>query len=153
MDRLREVETVFDLVRHAHANWSPDEMRPLSSAGAREARRVSWLLRQRREATVPPISLVISSPSLRARQTVAPLAAHLDLPLTIEIDLRERALGQDLGDVAAFRAAVRATWEDASFSLPGGETNSAAQARGVAVLEACHLNHGGEHIVLGTHGN
>ncbi|MBN1248550.1 MAG: histidine phosphatase family protein, partial [Anaerolineae bacterium] len=29
----------------------------------------------------------------------------------------------------------------------------AAQARGVAVLEACHLNHGGEHIVLGTHGN
>ena len=36
--------TVFYLIRHAHADWTPDEGRPLSERGQRDALRLAECL-------------------------------------------------------------------------------------------------------------
>lgn len=133
------------LIRHAHADWTPDENRPLSIRGKKDAERVMNILQGY------PISAIYSSPYLRARQTVLPLAARLDLPVQIEPELRERRLGNFLGE--DFFEAVEETWQNPSYAHPEGETNTAAQARGLAVLRRLQKEHAAEHIVLSTHGN
>jgi 2,3-bisphosphoglycerate-dependent phosphoglycerate mutase len=137
---------VFYLIRHAHADWTPDEQRPLSSAGLRDADRLADLLCDL------PITRIHSSPYQRARQTITPLADRLGLPLHIEPDLRERKLGAG-PTVTDFLAAVEQTWHDPTFAHLGGETNAAAQRRGVAVVGRLQKQHSREHLVLSTHGN
>ncbi len=137
--------TIFYLVRHAHAAWTPDEQRPLSRKGHRDAARVAEVLREF------PIAQIYTSPFLRARQTVAQLAAWLDVPIWILPDLRERQLSHE--PVADFDKAVAATWRDFAFAHPGGESNAEAQRRVVAVVRRLQPNHVGESIVLSTHGN
>ncbi|HEX3667665.1 MAG TPA: phosphoglycerate mutase family protein [Acidimicrobiia bacterium] len=68
------------LVRHAKAGsrsaWNgPDEERPLSKAGRRQAAALAKLLRDE------PIGHVVSSAYVRCRETVAPLAERLGLPV------------------------------------------------------------------------
>jgi 8-oxo-dGTP diphosphatase len=68
------------LVRHAHAgdkrSWTgPDSLRPLSPSGRREAH---GLLTQLRDY---PITRIVSSPAVRCRQTVEPLARRRGLPV------------------------------------------------------------------------
>jgi len=144
---------VVYLLRHAHARWTPDEMRPLSPEGARAAEELADHL------AAAPITHIVSSDSLRAQQTVAPLARRLALPIILEPDLRERRLtapvlpGGIFHGEEAFRGAVLATWEAPHFAHPGGESNAAAQARGVAVLQRLRRDHNDGPIVMSTHGN
>lgn len=81
--------TVFYLIRHAHAEWTPDEQRPLSPQGRRDAQRAADLL------SGFPITRVYSSPFRRAWETVSPLAARSDLSVHSESGLRERKLSGD----------------------------------------------------------
>ncbi|MGD2178421.1 MAG: histidine phosphatase family protein [Anaerolineae bacterium] len=138
--------TVFYLIRHAHAHWTPDEQRPLSSQGQADAQRVADLL------CSCPIARITSSPFRRARQTVSPPAQELGLPVHIEPDLRERELGGG-PSVSNFLTAVEQTWQDPYYAHPSGESNAAAQRRGVAVVRRLGELHSGEHLVLSTHGN
>jgi 2,3-bisphosphoglycerate-dependent phosphoglycerate mutase len=131
-------------VRHAHAVWTPDEARPLSPSGSAEAGRLADLL------DCEPIGAVYSSPSRRALDTVAPLAARLGLVPELVPDLREREL-PPVG-VAEFDAVVRDTWTSPHAAPHGGESNAAAQARGLTVLQRVLRVHAGSHVVLGTHG-
>jgi 2,3-bisphosphoglycerate-dependent phosphoglycerate mutase len=142
---MQQTVNTFYLVRHAHADWTPDENRPLSARGRADADRVADILQQY------PIGAIYSSPYQRARQTIAPLATRLGLPVHIEPGLRERRLGN--GWTGGFFGAVEATWQDPSFAHPGGESNGAAQRRGLAVVRRLQEQHGTEHIVLSTHGN
>ena len=137
--------STFYLVRHAHANWTPNENRPLSARGREDADRVADILQQY------PIGAIYSSPYQRARQTIAPLATRLGLPVYIEPGLRERRLGNS--STGGFFRAVKATWQDPSFAHPGGESNGAAQQRGLAVVRRLQEQRVTEHIVLSTHGN
>ncbi len=140
-----EQMTIFYLIRHAHAVWTPDEQRPLSPQGRADARRVAELLRR------TPITQVYASPFRRAWETVAPLAEALDLPVHEAPDLRERKLsGAPVDD---FFAAGRRTWDNPTTAHPGGETNAAAQRRGVAVVQRLRAQHPTAHIALTTHGN
>jgi 2,3-bisphosphoglycerate-dependent phosphoglycerate mutase len=69
-----------------------------------------------------------------------------------EPGLRERKLsGEPIVD--DFFAAVKRTWEDPTYAHPGGETNAAAQRRGVAVVQQLRGLYTEEHIALSTHGN
>lgn len=138
--------TVFYLIRHAQADWTPDEQRPLSSKGHGDAHYLADML------CGFPITRIYSSPFRRARQTVRLLADCLGLPVHIEPDLRERKLSHGRG-VSEFLPAVRQTWEDPSYAHPGGESNAAAQQRGVAVVERLRERYPGGHLVLSTHGN
>ena len=133
------------VVRHAHSFWTPDETRPLSSAGMGDAGRVAEIL-----APVHP-EAIYSSPYLRARQTVEPLAAKLGMPVLEVPDLRERALSE--GPVEDWQAALERSWRDFSFALPGGESSAAAQRRAVAAFRHIAENHPIDPVVLATHGN
>lgn len=139
--------TVVYLVRHAHAHWSPDEMRPLSPQGLEAAERLADTLAK------APITHILSSDSLRAQQTVTPLARRLGLPITLTPGLRERRLTTAVLPASDFRDAVRATWDDPHFSHAGGESNAAAQARGISVLETFRQHHEDGRVILSTHGN
>jgi 2,3-bisphosphoglycerate-dependent phosphoglycerate mutase len=135
----------FYLVRHAHAEWTPDENRPLSNQGRQDAERVADILERY------PIGLIHASAYFRAYQTITPLALRLDLPVHVEPELRERQLGDYPGE--DFAAAVEATWKDPNFTHLGGEANVAAQGRGLRVMENLNKAYINEHIVLSTHGN
>ena len=111
------------LVRHAHADWTPYENRPLSSQGREDAIRVGDILSRY------PIGIIYSSPARRAQQTIAPLAERQGLSIKMEPDLQERKLGE--GKFEEFFKAVEATWQDPSFAHPGGESSAEAQKRGV----------------------
>jgi broad specificity phosphatase PhoE len=74
------------VVRHAHAGdrekWTgPDELRPLSNKGWMQARAVADLL--------PPVERLLSSPYLRCRQTLEPMAHRLGLAIEDEERLVE----------------------------------------------------------------
>jgi 2,3-bisphosphoglycerate-dependent phosphoglycerate mutase len=137
--------TTFLLVRHAHADWTPDENRPLSAQGSKDAIRVADTLREY------PVEMIYSSPVIRAHQTITPLAEQLGLQIHIEPDLRERKLSEKVFEV--FFGAVEATWQNPSFAHPGGETSDDAQKRGIAVVERLQVKSPNEAIVLSTHGN
>ena len=141
--------TVFYLVRHAHALWPPPqgthaENRPLSQKGLQGAQRIAAVLRGY------PITTIYASPARRAQQTVEPLAADLDLPVRVAPELAERVLCARV--VQDFDGAVRATWDDLNFAHPGGETNAAAQRRGVGFVKRLIARRPKGHVVLGTHG-
>jgi 2,3-bisphosphoglycerate-dependent phosphoglycerate mutase len=137
--------TELYLVRHGDAVRSLDEMRPLSAQGYRDAIAVAESLEH------IAFDGIYSSPYVRARQTVEPLAARLGLPIQEIWDLRERTLIASA--VQDFREAVRATWEDFGFAHPGGETNAEAQRRGAAVCRDLIARHAGGRALVATHGS
>jgi phosphohistidine phosphatase SixA len=72
--------TAIHLIRHAKAKnrleWSePDELRPLTKRGRREAEALAKRLREE------PLTRLVSSPFVRCLQTLEPLAHALDLPI------------------------------------------------------------------------
>ncbi len=76
------------LVRHAKAGsrsaWSgPDDLRPLTKAGRRQADALGELLADR------GVTRVVSSPYVRCRQTVEPLGQRLRLPVDLADELAE----------------------------------------------------------------
>ena len=96
--------TVF-LVRHANAGnrdeWeAPDDIRPLSTKGEKQAARMADVLAGR------GIQRILSSPSLRCTQTVQPLARRLDLEIEATGSLAE---GVEAGEVVALFRSLTAT--------------------------------------------
>ena len=78
------------LVRHGKAGdrsrWEgPDDLRPLSKAGRKQA---AGLVEQLADA---PIDHVVSSPFVRCRQSVEPLAEQRRLPVDLADELAEGA--------------------------------------------------------------
>jgi 2,3-bisphosphoglycerate-dependent phosphoglycerate mutase len=137
--------TTLYLVRHAHANWSADEERPLSKRGRTCATVLGDLLGGL------PIGAIYSSPARRALETIEPLTWRLRLEPVIVDDLRERALVVAPG--TNFDAAVRAAWRAPSTAGRGSESNDAAQARGLAAIRRIMAEQSERHTVVATHGN
>jgi phosphohistidine phosphatase SixA len=85
--------TSVHLIRHAKAKnrlaWEqPDELRPLTKRGRREAEAIAARLRE-----APPARL-LSSPYLRCMQTLEPAAVALELPIETTAALAEGAGGE-----------------------------------------------------------
>jgi len=84
--------SVVHLIRHAKAKnrleWTePDEVRPLTKRGRREALAIAESLQQ------DPPNRLVSSPYARCIQTLEPLALALDLPIETTDELAEGAGG------------------------------------------------------------
>jgi 8-oxo-dGTP diphosphatase len=115
----------FLLVRHASAGkrkqWSGDDrLRPLDEQGREQAARLPAALSEFR------IDRICSSPYVRCRQTVEPLALALDLEIEERDELAEGAgryaplaLAFELGG----QTAVLCTHGDVIFDLLGEETD------------------------------
>lgn len=83
------------IVRHAQAGsreefaetGQPDDLRPLTKAGAREMKAVARGLRR----IIPNIDNLVTSPLVRARQTAEIIAAAYDVPVVESDALRPEA--------------------------------------------------------------
>jgi len=133
------------LVRHAHSDYGPDEMRALSESGRRAAHRIADLLQDR------GITMIVSSPYTRAVQTVQPLADRLGMSIQLDSDLRERLLST--GPLDDFQRRLEATWSDFDLSYPGGESSAAAQARVSQAIRRIVGTAGDRHVAVASHGN
>src|ERR1700722_10569910 len=145
----RDALTVL-LVRHAEpvapGTQGFDEFtRPLTAKGMRDAEQ----LREMRAST--RIDAVYSSPYLRARQTIEPIAQARGLAIETVEDLRERLLSPV--DLPNWRAHLKRSWNDFDYAPPGGETSREAQARVVRVLDMVAARHAGGTVILASHGN
>lgn len=136
--------TTLYLVRHAHADWNPDEGRSLSERGREQAQVLATRLAQL------PIDTIYSSPARRALETIEPLSHRLRIePVTVP-DLRERELIVAAG--MDFEAAVQAAWLTPTSSV-SGESNEIAQARGLVAIRRIIGEQSGRLSVVATHGN
>ncbi len=132
--------TTIVLVRHAATAFSGVRYSgrgdpPLSAEGRRSAEALAVRLGK----TLPPGVRIVTSPSVRAYETAALLAAHA-APAVLEVD--ERWLEVDVGDaegltfdeVAQRYPALGAQLAagDAEIDWPGGETANALRQRVLA---------------------
>jgi 2,3-bisphosphoglycerate-dependent phosphoglycerate mutase len=141
--------TVY-LLRHAHPvplgtiGFEENE-RPLSARGLADAERIA-------ADFTGHIDALYSSPYLRARQTIEPLARRRNLAVETIDDLRERLLSAaPLDDWCAH---LQRSWTDFDYAPAGGESSRAAQVRVLAVIEHVRARHPeGGAVILASHGN
>lgn len=136
------------LVRHAESQPSAELAEadwPLSTRGLAQAESLVAMMRGL------GIGAIYSSPYLRARGTVAPLAAALGMAVSSVDALRERTLGSYIA--GGHIAMLERCWADASFAPPGGESNLACARRVSQAIAELAAAHAGEPIAVASHGN
>ena len=97
-----------------------------------------------------PIERTISSPFVRAIQSIAPLAERLGLPIATDKRLAERVLAA--GDLPDWLAALKSSFDDLHRCLAGGESSRAAMQRASEVASEA-MAHPASATLLVTHGN
>jgi len=146
-ERLRGGTTVY-LLRHAESTVVPalpESDWPLSEAGVQQADELP--------ARLAPLGIdhVVSSPFVRAVETVRPFCEVAEIELQIDSDLSERRLsGHWIRD---FEEILRRTWEDFDFALPGGESSRACQERVVGCISRLATAARGQTLLVSSHGN
>ena len=123
--------TTLILVRHAQSAPDPalpERAWPLSDKGRQQALDLAPALAEL------GVDALASSPYLCAIETLRPYAERAGLEISIDEDLRERALGGWLPDVADVEKAIRSMHADLDFQLEGGESGRACVARFDAAL-------------------
>lgn len=138
----------FYLLRHAESAPSRDLVEadwPLSRRGEDQAQALAPAL------AALGLTLLVSSPYLRAQQTVAPFARRAGLVIRIDPDLRERKLTEGMDD--EWESLVRRAWADLSFQAPGGESGRECQRRVAACIWRWLSAHPGETLLFSSHGN
>jgi len=133
------------LVRHAQSVppvWGVPDVpdRPLTAQGLANARALAPELLALRPA------VVVSSPYLRAVQTVEPLG----LPVLTRHELREWDSGLTPG--ADFVEHYRQSWADTSWTHGAGESLDQLTERAVAALRQLAREYPGRTVVIGSHG-
>jgi 2,3-bisphosphoglycerate-dependent phosphoglycerate mutase len=114
------------LVRHCQASGQESEA-PLTAEGERQADELAEFMRDRQ------IERIVSSPYVRAMQSVKPLSERLGLEIHIDDRLRERVLSTSMLDDWLKR--YEETFLDDDLKFPGGESSAEATGRGLAVIE------------------
>ena len=131
------------LVRHCQATGQE----PTASL-TREGRNQSIQLAQTLESI--PFDRLYSSPYRRAVQSIEPLALQLDKSITLDERLEERRLSGEL--IENWLEELEKTFNDHSYSIPGGESSQEAASRGIASINDA-LHDTKEYGLLMTHGN
>ena len=98
-----------------------------------------------------PIERIISSPFVRAKQSIAPLAERLGLPIVTDKRLAERVLAA--GDIPDWLAALRSSFEDFDRCFAGRESSRAAMQRASEIASEAMAHPASTTTLLVTHGN
>jgi len=130
------------LVRHCASSGQHAEA-PLSDAGRAQAEALA------RRLAVLPIDFALSSPYLRAQQTLAPFTERAGLPLHLDARWMERRLSPE--PIDHWREVVARSFVDPDFRVPGGESGREVLERGRAALDAVFAR-GGDLPVVASHG-
>lgn len=96
------------------------------------------------------IDRIITSPFLRAIQTIEPLSTRKNINIEIDERLSERILSTS--DLPYWCEKLRATFTDMELKLEGGESSNEAMERIVNVVEETFKSES-EHTIIVSHGN
>jgi len=131
------------LVRHCESSGqAPDA--PLTTRGSVQAEALAEFLAPR------TIGRILSSPYLRARQSIEPLARKAGLELEIDARLAERNLSPR--PIDGWREVVRRSFEDPGFSVHWGESGAETLARGLAAIRPALDAAADGLVVIASHG-
>ncbi|MEH2085874.1 MAG: histidine phosphatase family protein [Nostoc sp.] len=137
------IQKTLHIVRHCQA-VGQEPNAPLTSEGDLQAIALTDLL------FGFGIERVISSPFMRAYQSIAPLAERLSLSIDIDNRLSERVLCAT--PLADWRERLAESFTNLDLYLDGGESSRGAMARGIAVIDEV-LQQETSTIAIVTHGN
>lgn len=138
--------TTVYFIRHAQSDHlsRDDATRPLTDVGLADTEKVTEVMKDK------GITHIISSPHMRALQTISDLAQELTLQVEVVGDFRERVVGEWIPD--HFYGYVKRQWYDKDYRNQGGESLSEVQTRCVNALREAILQHPKETIAIATHG-
>ncbi len=162
------MDTMLTLVRHGQSIWNADGRGqgqgpiPLSELGHRQAERLAEYLGAENGSSHGPVTAFFCSDLVRCRQTAAPLAAIVPLPIQYDSRLREIDIGHWQGmtvverqtfDPEAYAAHQEAFEKNPECArYPGGESRNDMRQRVAAALEEIIRKHAGGHVLMVTHG-
>ncbi|MGE5703603.1 MAG: histidine phosphatase family protein [Clostridia bacterium] len=130
------------LIRHCQAEGqAPDA--PLTPLGREQANQLASFFQE------IAVDRIVSSPFLRARQSVELLALAKHLPVETDDRLTERVLsGNPLDN---WLEQLRQSFDDLDLCLEGGESNRTAMNRAIAAIDSV-LSHEAVTTLIVTHG-
>ena len=150
--------TYLFLIRHGENEWTErgalagrTPSVSLNEKGKEQAQQIAERLKAQ------PITAVYSSPLLRCLETAQPLAAALDLPVSVEPGILEVDYGEWRGGELK-ELSKRPEWRlvqvfPGGFRFPGGETLREVQNRVITTLERIRTAHTGEVVAVFAHGD
>lgn len=132
-------------VRHAEPDFSvhDDLLRPLTDKGKEDSENLIHFFKNK------DISAVLSSPFLRAVDTVKNVALISKCAVETVEDFRERKIDGWIDD---FNSYAKKQWFNFSYKLKNGESLREVQYRNINALKKVLNEHDGQNIVIGTHG-
>ena len=137
--------TTLYFVRHSKVNYTKEEsIRALSEAGKKDVYKVTAFFRD------VHIDKIVSSPYIRAIDTIRGVAEEKQLAINLIDDLRERKVSDSFID--DFDTFAKRQWADDHFKLEGGESFAEVRERGGAVIADILERDRDKSIIIGTHG-
>ncbi|WP_440895679.1 histidine phosphatase family protein [Amphibacillus sp. Q70] len=134
------------LIRHCQAEGNHKDS-PLTNNGVNQARRLAEFFTNHNLK----IDRIISSPYMRAVETITPYSRENQIKIETDARLRERILSAE--PVEDWLDAIETSFDDMDYSLPGGESSNDALSRGLEVIEEIKENEESETVALVTHAN
>ncbi|WP_391118401.1 histidine phosphatase family protein [Psychrobacillus sp. L3] len=131
------------LIRHCQAEGQEAEA-PLTEKGYIQAIQLAEFLSNMK------IDRIISSPFLRALESIEPFTKNKSLDVQLDHRLAERLLSSI--SMPDWLEKLNATFNDLELKLEGGESSREAQARILAVIDQV-ISSDLENIIIVTHGN
>ncbi|PBB04660.1 histidine phosphatase family protein [Salimicrobium humidisoli] len=131
------------IVRHCEAKGQASNS-PLTEKGFKQAEELNTFFNN------VPVERIISSPYVRAIETIQPLAERLNVEIEMNSQLEERVLStKSLSD---WPEKLKRTFENPCLKFEGGESSEEAANRILEVVEGAFKSKF-EHTVIVTHGN
>ncbi len=134
---------ILYLVRHCQASGQEPEA-PLTQEGIIQANLLADFFSR------VHVERIVSSPFVRAYQSITPLADRLGITIELDDRLTERVLSTAV--LPDWRDHLLKTFDDLDLCLVGGESSRAAMQRAVAVVNEILL-HDTKTTFFVTHGN
>ena len=147
-------------IRHGETDWNRQRRLqgwqdiPLNEAGRQQAAATARMRdRPSRRASTPSTAAICNAPAIPPARGRA-----VDLRIRTEPGIRERGFGVleglDLEHIDTLAPAAAASWKsrDPLRPLDGGETLGQFQSRVISTVDDIAARHGGERIMLFTHG-
>ncbi|WP_404349363.1 histidine phosphatase family protein [Sutcliffiella horikoshii] len=131
------------IVRHCEAEGQPAEAQ-LTGKGFKQAGELAKFFSN------TPIDRIISSPFLRAIQSIEPLSKETNSSIEVDERLAERTLS--CVDLPDWLEKLKETYDDLELKYEGGESSREARDRIVSVVEEAFKSDE-ENTIIVTHGN
>ncbi|MGE7695217.1 histidine phosphatase family protein [Lysinibacillus sp. NPDC094177] len=144
------MDTTIYMIRHAESPFiiGQERTRKLSNQGEIDAKKVTAIMNEKK------IDLVVSSPYIRAIQTIEGIVDSKNIEVKVFEELRERQLkGAYKLPEEEIQQAIKKSFEDIDFKLSGGESVRDVQNRAIPIINDLLNNYKTQTIIIGTHGN